>query len=308
MNIDKTSKTLEQQLDTLEELIEQKSLQSGCKPKITFAIGDLQGCYDELRRLLDKIKFEPEKHVLWFAGDLVNRGPNSLRVLRFVKELGDSAITVLGNHDLQLLAAAEGVFQPKPKDTISGLLEAPDVAELLDWLRYRPLLHYDKSLKFAMVHAGIHPKWDLQLAIDCAMELQDVLRGKHYRDCLVQMLSWNKAKTWKSKLQGMERLCFISNCLTQMRYCDDKGRIQLNISSKEAHKKGYIPWYQVAGRSCKKTSIIFGHWASLAPETVKTKHIFALDSGCVQGGKLTAMCLQDKNYFSVHCRDAKAYS
>ena len=136
----KTSKSFEQLLDTLEELIDVKSLQLGDKSKLTFAIGDLQGCFDELLRLLDKINFDPEKHNLWFAGDLVNRGPNSLQVLRFVKGLGDSAITVLGNHDLQLLSAAEGIFHPKQKDTISGMLEAPDISELLNWLRCQPLL------------------------------------------------------------------------------------------------------------------------------------------------------------------------
>ena len=308
MNTDPTSKTLEQYLDTLQELVEEKLLQAGVEPRITFAIGDPQGCYDELRKLLDKIKFEPQKHKLWFTGDLVNRGPNSLQVLRFVRDLGDSAITVLGNHDLQLLAAAEGISQVKQKDTISGLLEAPDLSELLDWLRHQPLLHYDKTLDFVMVHAGIQPKWDLELAKECATELETVLQGDHYRDFLEQMLNWNKPKKWKSSLQGMERLCFISNCFTQMRYCDDKGRVQLNVSGKEAQSKGFIPWYEVSNRAIEKTSIIFGHWASLSPERVTTKYIFPLDSGCVQGGKLTAMCLQDKSYFSIRCRDAKAYS
>jgi bis(5'-nucleosyl)-tetraphosphatase (symmetrical) len=308
MSTNSTSKSLEQQLETLQELVEEKLLQAGVKPRITFAVGDTQGCYDELRKLLDKIKFDPQIHNLWFAGDLVNRGPNSLQVLRFVKDLGDSAITVLGNHDLQLLAAAEGISQVKQKDTIAGLLEAPDLSDLLDWLRHQPLLHYDKTLEFTMVHAGIHPKWDLELAKECATELETVLQGDHYRGFLEQMLNYNKPKKWKPGLQGIERLCFISNCFTQMRYCDDKGRVQLNVSGKEAQKKGYIPWYEVSKRAMDKTSIIFGHWASLSPERVTTKYIFPLDSGCVQGGKLTAMCLQDKSHFSIRCRDAKAYS
>mgnify|MGYP001812838506 CR=1 FL=1 len=308
MSTNSTSKTLEQQLETLQELVEEKLVQAGGKQRITFAVGDTQGCYDELRKLLDKIKFDPQIHNLWFAGDLVNRGPNSLQVLRFVKALGDSAITVLGNHDLQLLAAAEGISQVKQKDTIAGLLEAPDLSDLLDWLRHQPLLHYDKTLEFAMVHAGIHPRWDLEQAKKCATDLETVLQGDHYRDFLEQMLNWNKPRKWKPGLQGMERLCFISNCFTQMRYCDDKGRIQLNVSGKEAQKKGYIPWYEVSKRAMEKTSILFGHWASLSPERVTTKYIFPLDSGCVQGGKLTAMCLQNKSHFSIRCRDAKAYS
>ena len=300
--------TFEELLDTLEDLIDEKSQPPGGNPKISFAIGDVQGCFDELRILLDKIDFDPDRHKLWFAGDLVNRGPNSLQVLRFLKELGDSVITVLGNHDLQLLAAAEGIIQPKERDTISGMLEAPDIGELLDWLRFQPLMHYDKNLNYAMVHAGIYPKWDLKQAQACALELETVLQGEHYREFLEQMSNWKKPKKWKPGLQGMERLCFINNCFTEMRYCDDKGRIHLNAGSKEAQKRGYIPWYEVPKRALKKTPIIFGHWASLSPQKVKSKHIFSLDNGCVQGGKLTAICLQDKSYFSVRCLDAKAYS
>lgn len=308
MNYKKQLQTFEQLLDTLEDLIDEKFLPPGGSPKISFAIGDVQGCFDELRILLDQIQFDPDKHNLWFAGDLVNRGPNSLQVLRFVKELGDSAITVLGNHDLQLLAAAEGILQPRQRDTISGMLEAPDIGELLDWLRFQPLMHYDASLDYTMVHAGIYPKWDLEQAQACALELETVLQGEHYRDFLEQMSNWNKPKKWKPGLQGMERLSFISNCFTEMRYCDIKGRIHLNVGSKEAQKRGFVPWYEVPKRTLKKTPIIFGHWASLSPKKVKSKHIFSLDNGCVQGGKLTAICLQDKSYFSVHCRDAKAYS
>jgi bis(5'-nucleosyl)-tetraphosphatase (symmetrical) len=278
-------KTLEQLLDTLQELVEEKSMQQGAKRIMTFAIGDTQGCYDELRRLLDKMKFDPQFHRLWFTGDLVNRGPNSLQVLRFVKELGDSAMTVLGNHDLQLLTAAEGLSELSHKDTISGLLEAPDISELLDWLKFQPLLHHDTELKSVMVHAGIHPEWDLELAKKCALELETALQGDHYRSFLEQLSNWNKPRIWKSDLQGMERLCFISNCFTQMRYCDTKGRMHFNVSRKVAQKKGYVPWYEVPGRALKKPSILFGHWASLSPERVKTKHIYPLDSGCVQGGK-----------------------
>ena len=159
-----------------------------------------------------------------------------------------------------------------------------------------------------MVHAGIYPEWDLEQAQACALELETVLQGKHYRDFLEQMSSWDKPKKWKPGLQGMERLSFISNCFTEMRYCDIKGRIHLNVGSKQAQKRGFVPWYEVPKRKLKKTPIIFGHWASLSPQKVKTKHVFSLDNGCVQGGKLTAICLQDKSYFSVRCRDAKAYS
>jgi len=308
MNTKQQLQSFEQLLDTLEDLIDEKAGAPGDNHKLNFAIGDVQGCFDELRLLLDKIEFDPDKHNLWFAGDLVNRGPNSLQVLRFVKELGDSAISVLGNHDLQLLAASEGILQLKQRDTISGILEAPDIDELLEWLRHQPLLHYDKSLDYVMVHAGIHPKWDLEQAQACALELETVLQGEHYRDFLEQISNWNKPKKWKSGLKGIERLCFISNCFTEMRYCDDKARMYLNVGSKEAKKRGYIPWYEVPKRTLKKTSIIFGHWASLSPQKIKSKQIFSLDNGCVHGGKLTAICLQDKSYVSVRCLDAKAYS
>jgi bis(5'-nucleosyl)-tetraphosphatase (symmetrical) len=299
--------TFEQLLDTLEDLVEEKLLPPVGR-KISFAIGDVQGCFDELRILLDKIEFDPDKHNLWFAGDLVNRGPNSLQVLRFVKALGDSAITVLGNHDLQLLASAEGFLQPRQRDTISGMLEAPDIGELLEWLRFRPLMHYDASLNYMMAHAGIYPKWDLEQAQACARELETALQGEHYRDFLAQMSSWNKPRKWNPGLQGMERLSFISNCFTEMRYCDSKGRIRLNVGSKEAQKRGFVPWYEVPKRALKKTPIIFGHWASLSSRKVKSKHVFSLDNGCVHGGKLTAIRLQDRSYINVRCLDAKAYS
>jgi len=302
------TKSFEQLLDTLEDLIDEKTGATGDRQKLDFAIGDVQGCFDELRKLLDKIDFDPDKHKLWFAGDLVNRGPNSLQVLRFVKTLGDSAVTVLGNHDLQLLAAAEGILKPKQRDTISAILEAPDIDELLKWLRHQPLLHYDKSLNYVMVHAGIYPKWDLKQARACALELETVLQGEHYRDFLEQMSNWTKPKKWKSGLKGIERLCFISNSFTQMRYCDDKARVYLNAGSREAQKNGYIPWYEVPKRSLKKTPVIFGHWASLSAQKIKSKQVFSLDSGCVHGGKLTAICLQNKSYVSVRCHDARAYS
>jgi bis(5'-nucleosyl)-tetraphosphatase (symmetrical) len=307
MGYTKQLNAFEQHLDTLEDLIDEKFL-SPVDPKISFAIGDVQGCFDELRTLLDKIEFDPEKHNLWFAGDLVNRGPNSLQVLRFVRALGDSAITVLGNHDLQLLAAAEGFLQPRQRDTISGILEAPDIGELLEWLRFRPLMHYDASLNYMMAHAGIYPKWDLDQTQACARELETALQGEHYRDFLEQLSNWSNPRKWSPDLQGIERLSFISNCFTEMRYCDNKGRIHLNVGSKEAQKRGLVPWYEVPKRVLRKTPIIFGHWASLSSRKVKSRHVFSLDNGCVQGGKLTAIRLQDRIYFNVRCLDAKAYS
>jgi len=305
------SQSLDQLLTDLDELVEIKvraSIENSTpKKSITFAIGDPQGCYDELRRLLDKIEFDPDKHHLWFTGDLVNRGPSSLNVLRFVKDLGPSAISVLGNHDLQLLASAAGIMPIKKKDTITGLLEAPDIAELLEWLRFQPIMHYDKEIGFAMVHAGLPPQWDLQTALNCAAELEAVLQGQQYLSFL-QKMDCDSSLKWSNKLEGMDRLSYICNCFTQLRYCDKKGKLIFNTNSKEALKKGYLPWFEMPKRENKKLPIVFGHWASLSAKKVTQKNIFPLDSACVQGGSLTALHLEKNRYFKIRCREAQAYS
>jgi len=303
--------SLDQLLSNLDNLID-RNIPDQVTPKpdtktITYAIGDLQGCYDELRRLLDKIKFDPEKNRLWLTGDLVNRGPNSLPVMRFIKTLGNSAITVLGNHELQLMAAAAGVVSVKKKDTIAGLLEAPDIDELIYWLRHQAVMHYDKHLGYAMVHAGLHPKWDLQTALECAAELEKALRTDKYFS-LLKHLNNKSPLEWSSKLKGMERLCFICNCFTQLRYCDKKGRLILDTNSKSLLKKGYIPWFKLPKRLNKNLPIVFGHWASLPKNEEMPKNIFPMDSACVHGGSLSALYLEKNRYYKVRCREAKAYS
>lgn len=308
---DLKSKSLEQLLNQLDKLVESTVTstieKNSPKKTITYAIGDPQGCYDELRRLLDKIKFNPEKHRLWFTGDLVNRGPNSLNVLRFVRDLGKSAITVLGNHDLQLLASAAGIMPVKKKDTIAGILEAPDISELLHWLRFQPVMHYDNCMGFAMVHAGLHPKWDLYTALSCASELEKVLQGDQYVSFL-QNINCDNLLTWSPELKGEDRLSFICNCFTQLRYCDKKGRLILNINYKDAQKKGYYRWFEAPKRVNRKLPIVFGHWAALSSKKVTSKNIYPLDSACVQGGSLTALHLEKNRYFKVRCREALAYS
>ncbi len=179
-----------------------------------YAIGDIQGCFDELQALLDQIGFDAGRDQLWFTGDLVNRGPKSLETLRFVKGLGRSAVTVLGNHDLHLLAVAYGHGKKLAKDTLKPILKAKDGDELIDWLRHRPIMHYDKKLDTAMVHAGLPPQWDLETARSCAGELEAVLRGDAYMDFIANMYG-NKPKRWKKSLEGIDRLRFITNAFSR---------------------------------------------------------------------------------------------
>jgi bis(5'-nucleosyl)-tetraphosphatase (symmetrical) len=257
-----------------------------------YAIGDVQGCYESLRRLLDKLKFDPGADQLWFTGDLVNRGPASLKTLRFVKDLGDRAVTVLGNHDLHLLAVAERVVEARRKDTLRRILKARDRDELLDWLRHRPLLHYDKKLRFVLVHAGISPQWKLKDARNAAREVEAVLQGDDYRTFLKEMYG-DVPDTWSKKLKGWERLRYITNSLTRMRCCDRKGRLELTYKGSLVHKKKQlVPWFRVPGRSTRKHRIVFGHWSTLGPVT--DDNIYPLDTGCVWGGYLTALQLDKR--------------
>jgi bis(5'-nucleosyl)-tetraphosphatase (symmetrical) len=270
-----------------------------------YAVGDVQGCYDELCRLLEKLDFEPGRDQLWLTGDLVNRGPKSLKVLRFVRRLGDSAITVLGNHDLHLLVAHEFPRHRRSKDTLNKIYQAKDHPELLDWLRRRPLLHYDKKLDFVMVHAGLSPQWDLKTARAAASEVEEALRDDRYRRFLRRMYG-NEPNRWSRKLSGWGRLRYIVNCLTRIRYCDRKGRLELTQTGKPTHRnRAYLPWFRVPERESKKDRIIFGHWATLGP--VKDKNVFPLDSGCVWGGSLTALRLDSKTpeWTSLPCKQAQ---
>ncbi len=257
-----------------------------------YAIGDLQGCYTCLMRLLDKLDFDSSRDRLWFTGDLVNRGPDSLATLRFVKGLGKSAVTVLGNHDLHLLAVAEGVAPPKRKDTLQSLLRAGDRDELLHWLRHQPLLHHDQSLRFTLVHAGISPQWRLKRARKAAKEVEKILKGKRYRTFLKEMYG-DMPDKWSKSLKGWERLRYITNCLTRMRYCDRDGRLDLSYNGSLVGKdRRLVPWFRVPGRRAAKHRIVFGHWSTLGPVT--DPKIYPLDTGCVWGGYLTALRLDQR--------------
>lgn len=266
-----------------------------------YAIGDIQGCFDELKKLLDVIEFDAERDVLWFTGDLVNRGPKSLEVLRFVKSLGERALTVLGNHDLHLLAVTQGHEQYHLKDTFDDVLAAPDRAELVDWLRRRPLLHHDAALGMTLVHAGLPPQWDLSLAKTCAAEIEVVLRGADFSDYLKHMYG-NEPARWSEQLSGWERLRFITNCFTRLRFCDAQGHLALEEKgAPDSATADYYPWFAVPGRRSADLNIVFGHWSTLGPYA--DKGVYPLDTGCLWGGSLTAMRIDSKGHerFNVSC-------
>jgi bis(5'-nucleosyl)-tetraphosphatase (symmetrical) len=253
----------------------------------TYAIGDIQGCYDELRRLLDRLDFDPVKDKLWLVGDLVNRGPDSLRVLRFVRSLGERALTVLGNHDLHLLALAAGNDEHAKKGNLHEVLEAPDCGELLEWLRQRPLMYFDAGKQFAVLHAGLPPQWDLATALARAQEVETALQGPDHGEYLRAMYG-NEPEQWSDDLTGTERLRFITNCLTRLRYCDAEGRLALKEKDVPGTQPApYMPWFAVPGRASRDTRIIFGHWSSLG--YLAEHNVWALDSGCLWGRELTAI-------------------
>jgi len=270
----------------------------------TYAIGDLQGCVSPLYQLLDKLAFSPAHDRLWFVGDLVNRGPESLDALRFVRDLGDAAITVLGNHDLHLLACAYTDRRPKKKDTLDSILNAPDCDELLDWLRRQPLIHRDRQLGWTLVHAGIPPAWDLDTAETCAREAEAVLAGPQAREFLAQMYG-NKPKHWSAELDGFDRLRYIINGLTRMRYCRNDGA--LDMDSKTAPDQvadaGLTPWFNVPRRRSEGARIVFGHWSTLGPAKARN-HSWGIDQGCLWGGCLTALRLDSDppQIFQHRCR------
>ncbi|POZ50819.1 symmetrical bis(5'-nucleosyl)-tetraphosphatase [Methylovulum psychrotolerans] len=267
-----------------------------------YAIGDIQGCFDDLLRLLDVIAFDKKNDQLWFAGDLVNRGPKSLETLRFVKGLGDAAVTVLGNHDMHLLAASCTQKIALKKDALTPVLEAPDAQELIDWLRNRPLFHHSNG--FCLIHAGLPPQWDLKKTQKMAQLAEATLRGPDYAMFLKQMYG-NKPNMWSSNLKGMSRLRFIINCFTRMRYCDEAGRLDFaNSGPLGSQPKGLMPWFQVPNRKSAGLRIICGHWSTLG--YYEGDNCYAIDTGCLWGGQLTAIRLGETvERFSIDCPGEK---
>ncbi len=263
----------------------------------TYAIGDVQGCYDELRRLLDLTGFDAARDRLWFVGDLVNRGPQSLDTLRFVRGLGASAITVLGNHDLHLLVLAQGLAKARQDDTLDGVLAAPDREALLDWLRALPLLHLEHGL--VMVHAGLLPQWSVATARALADEVETALRGARYREFLAQLYGSEPA-AWDDALAGADRLRVIVNAMTRMRFCTPQGVMDFHAKGETAAAPpGFMPWFDVPGRASGGHAVICGHWSALGLQL--RPDLLAIDSGCVWGGALSALRLEDRRVFQVPC-------
>ena len=252
----------------------------------TWAIGDVQGCAAELEALLDRIGYSPARDRLWFVGDLVNRGPRSLDVLRLVAGLGDSSVVVLGNHDLHLLAAARGAGLRDGDESLAPVLAAPDRSRLLDWLQSRRMLHHDASLGRVMIHAGLPPQWDLDRARSCAAELEQVLQGEA-SGAFFEHMYGNQPDLWHDDLSGMDRLRYTVNALTRLRACDASGRMLLKLKGPvDGLPPGAMPWFRVPGRLTAGVSVVCGHWSALGYHDADG--VLALDTGCVWGGTLTA--------------------
>jgi bis(5'-nucleosyl)-tetraphosphatase (symmetrical) len=266
----------------------------------TYCIGDVQGCFDELQNLLQKIKFNLQTDYLWFTGDLVNRGPKSLDVLRFVKNLGERAVVVLGNHDLHLLAVAYGHVKPHQQDTLQEILQAPDCQELCDWLGQQPLLHHDAKLNFTLVHAGLPPQWDLSKAQQCASEVESVLRNNNHQEFFAHLYG-DEPACWNENLTGFDRLRIITNYFTRLRFCKPDGTLELQTKGESNNPPPeFLPWFKIPNRQNKDLKILFGHWAALNGKADEP-NIYALDTGCVWGNCLTAMCLETGKLFNVLC-------
>jgi len=264
----------------------------------TYAIGDIQGCFDSLQQLLAKCAFDPAHDRLWLVGDLVNRGPRSLETLRFVKGLGKAALTVLGNHDLYLLMVAEGGAKARGKDdTLQPILDAPDCAEVLDWLRQQPLCHVEDD--YCMVHAGLLPQWSIKKARKLAREVEAALQGEQYREFIANMWG-SQPDRWSDDLEGWPRLRAVVNAMTRMRFCSADGVMDFKVKGELARAPaGYMPWFEVPGRKSAKSVLVTGHWSALGFRL--SDNMLALDSGCLWGGHLTAVRLEDRQVFQVDC-------
>lgn len=266
----------------------------------TYAIGDIQGCDDEFARLLDRLRFDPRHDRVWLVGDLVNRGPKSLEVLRRVRSLGEAAIVVLGNHDLHLLALAYADNESrKSKDTIDDILNAPDRDELLTWLRTRPMLHHDATLDCTMVHAGLAPQWDLAQAKRCAQELETQLRDESACRELFENMYGDRPNRWSDSLTGFERLRFITNCLTRLRFCRADGTLELKYKGRIDQAPGDLyPWFRAPGRRTAGMRIVCGHWSALGFH--RENAVTSIDTGCVWGQQLCAIDLENASAAPIY--------
>ena len=266
----------------------------------TYIVGDVQGCCDELQQLLELADFSAEHDELWLTGDLVSRGPKSLETLRFVKGLGDAAKVVLGNHDLHLLAIHQGIHKEKKEEQLEPLLNAPDCAELMEWLRFQPLMLRHPEFNFVMVHAGISPQWTIKQAEELAKEIEVQLQADHFKELLQDMYG-DHPRSWSEHLQGVNRLRFIINVFTRMRYCFANGTLEFKnkLSPEQTSKSALKPWFEVESLD-QSSELLFGHWAALVGKVDKPG-VYGLDTGCVWGNSLTMLRWQDKKRFSLAC-------
>lgn len=265
----------------------------------TYAIGDIQGCFDQFQALLKHIQFDPSKDKLWLTGDLINRGPGSLKTLRYVKDLGDRAVSVLGNHECHFLAVAQGHKRAHRSDTFDEILYAPDSSELIEWVRQLPFFHRDDELGYAMLHAGVPPQWSEADIQERADELSAALQDHRFDDFLSEMYG-NKPNRWSKDLTGHDRLRFIINCFTRMRFCTPDGKLELKQKGAlNSQPEPLVPWFQAPDRLSRELPIIFGHWSQLG--FYQGDNVVCLDSGCLWGGSLTALELETGENYSLSC-------
>ena len=264
-----------------------------------YLVGDLQGCCDPFERLLATIDFSPSRDRLYLLGDLVNRGPDSFGVLKRLRQLGDSAVCLLGNHDLHLLAVAHGVRKPSRSDTLDSILAAPDRDEWLDWLRHRHLALFEHG--WLMVHAGVLPQWDAAQVMDLAREVETMLQGSDVGDFLNVMYG-PKPDRWQDDLEGADRWRCIVNSLTRLRFCAADGTMEFSTKDGAGEPPdGYFPWFKVPGRRTVDTPVAFGHWSTLG--LINTDKLLSLDTGCVWGGQLTAARIDgvERELIQIEC-------
>ncbi|MGV6396623.1 symmetrical bis(5'-nucleosyl)-tetraphosphatase [Pseudomonas caspiana] len=268
-----------------------------------YAVGDLQGCLEPLRCLLEHVNFDPAKDRLWLVGDLVNRGPQSLETLRFLYRIRESVVCVLGNHDLHLLAASRNIERLKKGDTLREILEAPDCNDLLQWVREQKLLHYDAERNVAMVHAGIPPQWSLKKALKCAAEVENALHDDALYQPFLDGMYGNEPSKWNSDLRGVTRLRVITNYFTRMRFCTSDGKLDLKgKEGVDTALPGYAPWFEHKDRKTSEVKIIFGHWAALEGRCDEP-NVYALDTGCVWGSAMTMLNVDTLERHLCDCDD-----
>lgn len=269
----------------------------------TYAIGDIQGCFEAFQALLKKLAFNPAKDQLWLTGDIINRGPQSLETLRYVISLGDAAKVILGNHECHALAVYNGHKRAHKTDTYQTIIDAPDAAELFDWIRTRPFFYEDAELGFSMLHAGVPPQWTLDETRQHARELEAVLQGDDYNQFLATMYG-NEPVLWDNTLYGNDRSRFIINSFTRTRYCDQYGNMDFSEKLAPGSQPSHLmPWFEVPNRKTADTKILFGHWSTLGIH--QKNNAYCLDSGCLWGGQLTAMRLESpQQIISYECECA----